>query len=85
MADKLTSLKGFGEGDPKPEKSAKSKALKNKSSHKKGFGDFGSDRYLRNLENKTLGQRTKAISGPLTFGIERSYRKRLAKDLAHKK
>lgn len=29
MSDKLTSLKGFGEGDPKPE--AKSKALSKKT------------------------------------------------------
>ena len=50
----------------------------------KGFGQFGSDRHLKNLEDKTLGQRTKDISGEPTFGIERSYRKRLAKDMKHR-
>lgn len=71
MANKLTNLKGFGEGDPKPDGS-KSKALKSKFS----FHDIRSNRH-RDAEYSEVRSSIKNSYSKKSSGIVR----KMAQDL----
>ena len=86
MTNKLTSIKGFGEGDPKPD-GAKSKALASKGGKKEvvGYGKSFSSEKDHDAYKKYMGEkRARAKARKTPEDAERtSIRKHFASEAKH--